>query len=315
MNTDKIRAELAGLDKHLHEVMQCLEESTEAPKSEHVDGEPCLLKVTDNARTKAEGYRFEYKEKGEAINGTDWYAELGEITFAYCVDVLNVWILRAIKIPDPVVVDMTQEEIDKARALYPEVPPSEKEWKAKREGRPKCQSFGRKFCDANRDCKITKGYCPGATMANAFDYPAFLRAYNAMRAMVFSLRAKRDGSGPVTWDAGDWAFDTHYGPVYLVREIDTGYYDGIRLEDKRHYSCAIASLRPLTDADWTVDVKGTQYRAYNTEHEAIIITTSDGVKLQSTEEPWIKLVRQFCDDNHIPIMPYSLSNGEFKNPE
>lgn len=72
-------------------------------------------------------------------------------------------------------------------------------------------------------------------------------------------------------------------------------------------------LRPIKPSDWVREIDGVKYRAYEDEGGAIILymINSDGYKTRGS----YFITELFCELAKIPVMPYSLSSGNYLYPE
>ncbi|MCK9327899.1 MAG: hypothetical protein M0P69_20560, partial [Bacteroidales bacterium] len=131
-----------------------------------------------------------------------------------------------------------------------------------------------------------------------------------------------------TWKAGDWAWwdgrscsGAHERPqvVWIDRHRAGKGYCHVRLFPERggSYGVSCSSLRPLTDEDWTGEIGGVRVRAYDDADGSIRVVCADDTSLWAFDKGNNDdtVLRTLCREHNIPIMPYSLSKGDFKKPE
>jgi hypothetical protein len=78
----------------------------------------------------------------------------------------------------------------------------------------------------------------------------------------------------------------------------------------------LADLRKITPKDWTVEVDGFKYRAFETMDRNIILTCNYKGNGYTIEPDLLRdVVKSFCRLANIPIMPVVLSHGLYDYPE
>lgn len=117
------------------------------------------------------------------------------------------------------------------------------------------------------------------------------------------------------WKVGDWAYHLVWNCIVKIDGLE--HYDFARTQDLtgNYVSGSTKNLRPLLDSDWVREVGGVKVRAYEDACGKSRLR-GDGVNwgFGQNEDKNDKIFRELCRLASIPIMPYSLSKGEYKAP-
>ena len=137
-------------------------------------------------------------------------------------------------------------------------------------------------------------------------------------AVVVAIDALVEPEKP-QWKVGDGVYNIPWDSIAIVNgNSDDGQIIYARnLSGKSEFCGGSDSYRPLTDKDWTREIGGVKVRVYEDAFGNIKISYPEVTRYLSGGEnkDSIKAAREICRLAGLPIMPYSLSNGEFKSPK
>jgi hypothetical protein len=162
-------------------------------------------------------------------------------------------------------------------------------------------------------CTHNKNYYP-----NAFQQTGYCKLVRDGECNVGKVNAILKTS---EWKVGDWCYNFGDSVIGKITGIYNIYFTVcVNMELCNGEICTevpIDFIRSVQPSDWKVEVDGVKYRAYEDNEEGIILTmkNKDGKIDDDCEINGFPYFRYFCRLAQIPIMPYSLSNGIYKQPE
>lgn len=119
------------------------------------------------------------------------------------------------------------------------------------------------------------------------------------------------------WSVGDLAYCTRCNEIVKIDRVSQTHdsYNAFDIFGSSEIAGHVDELRPLTDSDWTCNIKGIKVRAYRDDDDGDIWLVSEGNGGSGIINTNIIIAKEMCRLSRIPVMPYSLSHGEYKRPE